>query len=117
MGKPDTQFEGAEHMEKPSSSSQGSVINDEAIQKQLGRILASEGFIRSERMGRFLSFIVNQTIQGHGERLKEYLIGIEVFDRRESFTPRTDPGARGEARRLRLKLKEYYDCSLEFTLL
>lgn len=109
MRKPDTQFEGPEPLEKPSSSSRGSALSDEAIQKQVRKIMASAGFIRSERMSRFLKFIVEQTLRGHGDRLKEYLIGIEVFDRGESFDPRTDPVVRGEARRLRLKLKEYYE--------
>ena len=79
------------------------------IRRQLERILASDGFARAERMSRFLRFVVEQTLRGRGDQLKEYLIGVEVFDRRESFDPRIDPVVRGEARRLRLKLKEYYD--------
>ncbi len=109
MPKPDTQFEGPEPADKSSSSSRGAALSDEAIQKQLRKVMASAGFIRSERMSRFLKFIVEQTLGGHGDRLKEYSIGIEVFDRGESFDPRTDPVVRGEARRLRLKLKEYYE--------
>ncbi len=109
MPKPDTQFEGPEPTGKRMSSSQGSGPSVESIQNQLRKIMASAGFIRSERMGRFLKFIVEETLGGHGDRLKEYSIGIEVFDRGESFDPRTDPVVRGEARRLRLKLKEYYE--------
>jgi hypothetical protein len=41
--------------------------------------------------------------------LKEYLIGVEVFDRKQSYDPRVDPIVRVEARRLRAKLKAYYD--------
>ena len=40
--------------------------------------------------------------------LKEYSIGVEVLERPETFDPRTDPAVRLEARRLRLKLAEYY---------
>jgi len=87
----------------PSESSR------DAIRRHLERILASDGFARAERMSRFLRFVVEQTLRGRGDQLKEYLIGVEVFDRRESFDPRIDPVVRGEARRLRLKLKEYYD--------
>lgn len=109
MRKPESQFEGPKPLDRTSSSIPGSALSDASIQKQLRKILASAGFIRSERMSRFLNFIVEQTMQGHGDRLKEYLIGTEVFDRGESFDPRTDPVVRGEARRLRLKLKEYYE--------
>jgi serine/threonine-protein kinase len=41
--------------------------------------------------------------------LKEYVIGVEVFDRSPSFDPRIDPIVRVEARRLRAKLKTYYE--------
>ena len=59
-------------------------------------------------MGRFLRFTVEQTLAGKAAELKEYAIGVEVFDRRSSYDPRTDPIVRVEARRLRSKLKEYY---------
>jgi hypothetical protein len=41
--------------------------------------------------------------------LKEYLIGTEVYDRRPPYHPNMDSIVRGEARRLRSKLKEYYE--------
>lgn len=89
----------------------------DTIRRQLERILASEGFARAERMSRFLRFIVEQTLLGRGDQLKEYVIGVEVFDRKGSFDPRTDPVVRGEARRLRSKLKEYYDAEGQNDLL
>ena len=42
-------------------------------------------------------------------RLKEYVIGITVFDRKESYDPRLDPIVRVEAVRLREKVKRYYE--------
>jgi TolB-like protein len=59
-------------------------------------------------MSRFLRFIVERTLAGDGERLKEYVIGIEVFDRDTSYDPRVDSIVRVEAARLRSKLAEYY---------
>lgn len=80
-----------------------------AARGQLEKILASEAFARADRMSRFLRFIVQETLKGRGAQLKEYLIGIEVFDRdSSSYDPRTDPVVRGEARRLRTKIMEYY---------
>src|SRR5262249_20355770 len=57
----------------------------------------------------FLGFIVEETLRGKGSQLKEYRIGVEVFDRKDSYDPRIDPVVRCEARRLRAKLLEYYE--------
>ncbi|MFQ5927477.1 MAG: hypothetical protein ACE5MH_08600, partial [Terriglobia bacterium] len=84
-------------------------VSVESIQTELEKILASEIFARAERLSRFLRFAVEQTIQGHGEQIKEYVLGLEVFDRNESYDPRIDPIVRVEAARLRTKLKEYYE--------
>ena len=46
---------------------------------------------------------------GRSEKLKEYSIGVEVFDRETSFDPRTDPIVRVQARRLRARLTRYYE--------
>ena len=79
----------------------------EAIRTGLGRITASPGFANADRMRRFIGYIVNKTIEGEAETLKEYPIGVEVFDRVD-FDPRIDTIVRVEARRLRKKLQEYY---------
>jgi serine/threonine-protein kinase len=76
---------------------------------QLEKILAHGLFARSERMGRFLRVAVERALDGRADELKEYLIGVEVFDRKQSYDPRVDPIVRVEARRLRSKLKAYYD--------
>ncbi len=41
--------------------------------------------------------------------LKEYVIGTEVYDRKPPYHPSQDSIVRTEARRLRTKLKEYYE--------
>jgi TolB-like protein len=56
-----------------------------------------------------LEYLVNETLAGRGERLKGYNVGLEVFDRPETFDPVVDPLVRIEAARLREKLHEYYD--------
>ncbi len=60
-------------------------------------------------MVRFLRLAVERTLAGQSDELKEYLIGVEVFDRKSSYDPRVDPIVRVEARRLRAKLKAYYE--------
>lgn len=84
-------------------------ISKEAIRNELSRIVESSIFIQSDRLGRFLRFTVEKTLAGEGGMLKEYLIGTEVYDRPTSYRPSEDSIVRGEARRLRSKLKEYYE--------
>ena len=78
------------------------------IRAELDLILRSRAFAQSHRIRRFLEFVVEEHLLGQPQRLKEYVIGLEVFDRREAFDPRVDSIVRVEARRLRNKLEEYY---------
>jgi len=81
----------------------------EQIQRHLTCILASFVFAHSHRQSRFLSYIVQATLAGGADRLSQRVIGIEVFDRPDSFDPVVDSIVRVEAGRLRSKLREYYD--------
>lgn len=94
---------------KADSRNELAGISPAAVRAQLDKILASGAFARADRMSRFLRFVVQETLKGRGAELKEYLIGIEVFDRDCGYDPRTDPVVRGEARRLRTKIMEYYE--------
>src|SRR5580700_4239341 len=80
----------------------------EVVQTQLERILASPLFCKAPRHSRFLSFVVRKSLAGESESVKEYLIGLEVFDRDPGYDPGTDPIVRAEARRLRSRLADYY---------
>jgi len=82
--------------------------SDKAVRGQLDRILASTTFKQVDRLKRFLSFIVLESISGRSNELKEYVIGVHVFGKEPSFDPRTDPIVRVQARRLRAKLVRYY---------
>lgn len=84
-------------------------IPAEAVRTQLDKILTSKAFARSPRISRFLTFVVEQTLEGQESKLKEYLLGVEVFGRLDSFDPRIDSIVRVEARRLRYKLDRYYE--------
>ena len=59
-------------------------------------------------MRRFLQLVVCEALGGRAGDLKEYPIGVAVFDRPASFDPSIDPIVRVEARRLRAKLDNYY---------
>lgn len=79
------------------------------IRATLERILGSAQFRNSDRMRRFLRVTVERTLDGATQQLKEFSIGRDVFDRGEDYDPRTDSIVRVEARRLRRKLRLYYD--------
>jgi TolB-like protein len=81
----------------------------EDVRGQLGRVLASDGFANADRISRFLRYVVERTLAGEADRLKEYAIGVDVFDRKEEYDPRIDSIVRVEAARLRSKLDEYYN--------
>jgi serine/threonine-protein kinase len=100
----------------PPFSSSGKFANSPAdpvpvttIRDQLARVVNSPGFVSSARLCRFLTHIVNRTIDGDIDSLKEFSIAMEVFDRTSKYDPNIDAIVRVEARRLRSKLKAYYE--------
>ena len=87
----------------------GSAFSEDLIRAELARLLESPIFALSDRLGRFLRFAVEHAISGSEDGLKEYVIGTEVYDRKPPYHPSQDSIVRTEARRLRIKLKEYYE--------
>ena len=83
-------------------------VSADAITTELEKILTSPDFVKSRRMKGFLSFVVEETLKGQADQLKEYSIALEVFDRDASFDPTTNALVRVEAGRLRRTLKQYY---------
>src|SRR5579863_2111326 len=94
-----------EHAAYPNVETRGAVSPDDTRQA-LHHILASEPFVNARRPAQFLRFIVESTLAGEEGRIKEYLIGVEVFGRPASYDPKDDPIVRIEAGRLRKKLSE-----------
>jgi TolB-like protein/Flp pilus assembly protein TadD len=80
----------------------------DAVLAELARILSSQTFQGAQRPSNFLKYVVEQTLAGHGEQIKEYCIATDVFGRKESFDPRLDPIVRVEATKLRSRLAGYY---------
>lgn len=83
-------------------------LAERGTRQQLARILGSVTFRPADRLKRFLDFIVTEALGGRGDQLKEYVIGVQVFDKEPSFDPRADPIVRVQARRLRARLVRYY---------
>lgn len=81
----------------------------ELVRANLDIVLASPLFAKAPRQSAFLRFIVENTLDGNADALKEYQIGLLVYERGPSYETRNDPIVRVEAARLRSKLREYYD--------
>ena len=85
-----------------------SAIDEALVRRQLVRMGRHPLFVGSSRIRRFLEFTIESVFSGRRAELKEYVLGVEVFDRGTTYNPRTDPIVRVEARRLRSKLRAYY---------
>jgi hypothetical protein len=77
--------------------------------EELRRVLQSRQFVGAPRRARFLEFVCEQTFLGNGDKLNEFLIGVEVYDRGSEFNPQKDPIVRVQAHEIRRSLKKYYE--------
>jgi len=80
-----------------------------AVEEELERIFRDPHFTESAILKKFLSFIVQETIQGRSNCLKEYTIAINVLEKPLSFNPQENGIVRIHAGRLRRALSEYYN--------
>ena len=78
------------------------------IHVQLNSILDSNLFSRSSVLSKFLKFIVEETLKGNSDGLKEYTIAINALEKKPDFNPQIDAIVRIHAGRLRRLLNEYY---------
>ena len=83
-------------------------LTEEQIRGELSRVLASHEFRTSKRSQEFLRYVVENTLKGHGDMLKERTIGIEVFGRSTSYDPSDDATVRVKAGEVRKRLGLYY---------
>jgi len=99
---------------EPSSAVMGSnlsTLTDEQVREELNRVLASHEFRTSKRSQDFLRYVVENTLGGHADLLKERTIGIEVFGRPTSYDPSDDATVRVKAGEVRKRLGLYYSDS------
>jgi hypothetical protein len=85
-----------------------SSISDEAVRLELQQILVSAEFRSSKRCQDFLKFVVERTLAGLPESLKERTIGIEVFGRPASYDTSSDGIVRINATEVRKRLAIHY---------
>src|ERR1035441_6438245 len=79
-----------------------------AIQEQLERILVHPAFKNSSRCLNFLRYIVDKTIRGETDCIKERTLGIEVFGREVEYDMGQDHVVRAAAAEVRKRIAQYY---------
>jgi len=83
-------------------------FTNKEILAQLARLLSSSQLSGSNVLSEFLNFIVREALEGRGDELKEYTIGVHALKKEADFNPQLDSIVRIHAGRLRRALKEYY---------
>src|SRR5437870_13021230 len=83
-------------------------VNLELERAELQSVLGSPTFARCPTLTHLLSYLCEKTFAGESAQIKEYSVGLDVFDRRDSFDQDTDSIVRVQANRLRKRLAEYY---------
>ena len=79
-----------------------------AIHEQLERLLSNSHFKQSRRFPSFLRFVIDQTLLGQTEMLKERTLGIEIFGREADYDTASDPIVRVTATEIRKRIAQYY---------
>jgi hypothetical protein len=78
------------------------------VRRQMERLLATAHFRNSRRYPALFRFIVEETLEGRGEFLKERLLGIRVFNRAPDYDTADDPIARVTIAEIRKRIAQYY---------
>lgn len=78
------------------------------IRRELEALLNEPPLESSNRLKRFLRYIVDETLEGRSARLNGYTIALDVFDKGEDFDPALDSVVRVEASRLRRRINQHY---------
>ncbi len=79
-----------------------------AIHEQLERLLSNSHFKQSRRFPSFLRFVIDQTLLGQTDMLKERTLGIEIFGREADYDTASDPIVRVTATEIRKRIAQYY---------
>ena len=83
-------------------------MSDEEVRDALARLSAHKTFSGASRLRNVLQYVVQQTLAGHANELKEYTIATSVLDKPDDFDPQTDSIVRVMFGRVRNGLQLYY---------
>lgn len=83
-------------------------ISKRDVDQQLQKIVCDPIFADSAILKKFLIYIVNETLNGHANKLKEYTIAVNVLNKPSDFKTQESGIVRIHAGRLRRALEYYY---------
>src|ERR1700722_4933837 len=78
------------------------------VRHHLQEVISSHAFAGSKRTQDFLHLIVDHALEGDIDRLRERMIGAEMFGRPVGYDTGNDSVVRVKATEVRKKLAEYY---------
>jgi hypothetical protein len=87
---------------------QDQTAQHQLMEEQVDRILHSDELRTSEVLRQLLKFLMEKTVQGEADQLKEYTVAIDGLGKPPTYDPQHNSAVRIQVGRLRLKLAEYY---------
>ncbi|MBF9014963.1 MULTISPECIES: hypothetical protein [unclassified Oceanispirochaeta] len=82
---------------------------NEKISRELNKVLTHSLFKGARRSCSFLRYVCEKTLAGESNQIKEFSIAVDAFGLEMTFDQQIDPRIRVEAKRLRDRLRQYYD--------
>jgi hypothetical protein len=83
-------------------------ISPEEIRRAVDRILNSKHFSQAPKKRKFVQLICDYHLAGKANEINEHLIGLEVYERNDRYSPAEDPVVRVAAHDVRKRLEQYY---------
>jgi len=84
------------------------VLEVDAARAQIERIFQSKAFRSSDVLRHLLSYLVDASLAGTADELKEYTVAVDALGKPSSYDPRQESAVRMQVGRLRQRLAEYY---------
>jgi hypothetical protein len=79
-----------------------------AVRMELDALLATGHFRKTPKLERLLTYLAEQTLDGKGDELKSYVVGVDGLGKDPDFDPNIDSYPRVQVLRLRKMLESYY---------
>ena len=96
------------HMKNSMNQSLLAETDTSLIRAELERLLSDRRFSGARQMSAFLRYIVSETLDGNGNRIKAYTVGVDALGKADDFDAQSDPSVRVLALRLRKSLEAAY---------
>lgn len=101
--------------DQPENSSPNPVERpglESAMRGELYHILRDRSFLKSPTLSKLLAYLVFETINGNGEKLKSYTVAVDCLGKSPDFDAKSDSYPRVQTMRLRKLLEAFYSKNL-----